>query len=72
MHQNVVLAVFHKQNIHHHMWKTVRTTLQCIDALQLWGKGHEIEKKYGTQLSYSFHRISNLLLGIGEKQNIKV
>ena len=27
---NVVLAIFQTQNIRHHAWKTVRTTLQCI------------------------------------------
>ena len=45
MRQNVVLTVFHAQNIYHHVWKTVRTTLQCMVGLQSWGKGHEMEKK---------------------------
>ena len=35
MHQNLVLTIFHTQNIHHHAWKTVRTTLLCIVGLQL-------------------------------------
>ena len=33
--------IFHKQNLYHHAWKTVRTTLQCIVGLQLRGEGHE-------------------------------
>ena len=32
--QNVVLTVFHTQNIYHNVWKTVRTTLQCMVGLQ--------------------------------------
>ena len=34
MRQKVVLTIFHTQNICHHVWKTVRTTLQCIVGLQ--------------------------------------
>ena len=45
MRQNVVLTVFHTQNIDHHVWETVRSTLQCIIGLQSWGKSHEMEKK---------------------------
>ena len=45
MYQYVVLTVFHIQNKYHHVWKTVNTTFQCIAGLQLWGKGHEMEKK---------------------------
>ena len=41
MRQNVVLTNFHTQNIRHHPWKIVRTTLQCIVGLQLRGEGHE-------------------------------
>ena len=41
MRQNVVLTIFHKQNIRHHVWKTVRTTLQRIGGLQSQGEGHE-------------------------------
>ena len=41
MYQNVVLTIFHTQNIRHHAWKTVRTTLQCIVGLQSQGEGHE-------------------------------
>ena len=28
LHQNVVVTIFHTQNICHHAWKTVKTTLQ--------------------------------------------
>ena len=42
MRQNVVLTIFHTQNICHHAWKTVRITLQCIVGLQLWGEGPEM------------------------------
>ena len=30
MRQNVVMTVFHTQNIYHRVWKTDKTTLQCI------------------------------------------
>ena len=53
MRQNIVLTVFHTQNIHHHVWKTVRTTLQRDVGIQLRG-GHEMEKNCGTNLSHSF------------------
>ena len=43
--RNVVLTIFHTQNIYHHAWKTVRTTLQCNVGLQLRGEGHEMEKE---------------------------
>ena len=72
MRQNVVLTVFHIQNIYHHLWKTVRTSLQCIVGLQSWGKGHEMEKNYKTNMSHSFPCFSNLFAGIGGKRNIKV
>ena len=32
------------QNINHHVWKIVRTTLQFIVVLQFQGEGHGIEK----------------------------
>ena len=38
--QNAVPTIFHTQQICHHVWKIVRTTLQCIIVLQLWGEGH--------------------------------
>ena len=34
MHQNVVPKIVHTQDICHHAWKTVRTTLQCIVVLK--------------------------------------
>ena len=40
--QNLVLTIFHTQNICHHAWKTVRITLQCIVGLQSRGEGPEI------------------------------
>ena len=42
MRQNLVLTIFHTQNICHHAWKTVRITLQCIVGLQLRGEGPEM------------------------------
>ena len=41
MRQNVVLKIFQTQNICHHVWKTVRTKLQCIVGLKSRGEGHE-------------------------------
>ena len=38
MHQNIVLTIFHAQNIFHHMWKTVKTTLHYIICLQSLGE----------------------------------
>ena len=70
--QNVVLTIFHTQNIRHHVWKTVRTTLQRIVGLQSRGEGHEKEKHYGTNLSHSYPSFLNLLPGIGKQRNIKV
>ena len=72
MRQNVVLTIFHTQNIYHHVWKTVRTTLQSNVGLQSRGEGQEMEKNFGTNLFQSFPCFSNLLLGIGEQRNIKV
>ena len=40
MHQNAVPTFFHKQNICHHVWEIVRTTLQCI-VLQSQGESLE-------------------------------
>ena len=45
MHQNVVLTIFHTQNIYQHGRKNVRTTLQCIVGLQLQREGHKMGKK---------------------------
>ena len=59
MRQNVILTVFHTQNIYHLLWKTVITTLQCIVGLQSWGEGHATEKNCGTNLSYSFLAFQN-------------
>ena len=42
MRQNVVLTIFHTQNIYHHVWKTVKTTLQRNVGLKSRGEGHEI------------------------------
>ena len=39
--QNVVLTILHTQNIYHHVWKTVRTTLQCIFGVKSRGEGQE-------------------------------
>ena len=43
--QNVVLTIFNTQNIYHHVWKTVRTTLKSNVGLLSQGESHEIEKK---------------------------
>ena len=72
MRRNGVLTIFHSQNIYHHAWKTVRTTLQCIVGLQLREEGYKMEKKFRTNQSNSFPYISNLLPRIGEQRNIKV
>ena len=68
----VVLTIFTTQNIYHHVWKIVRTTLQCIVGLQSRGEGHEMEKNCGTNRSPGFLCFSNLLPGMGEQGNIKV
>ena len=39
IHQNIVLTVLHTPWDMWSMWKTVRTTLKCIDVLQSWGEG---------------------------------
>ena len=70
--QNVVLTIFHTQNIYHYLWKIVRTTLQCIVGLQLQGEGHEMEKNCGTNLPNIFPCFSNLLPGIGAQHNSRV
>ena len=72
MRHNIVLTVFPTQNVNHHVWKSVITTLQSIVSLQLRGEGHEMDKNCGTNQSYSFPCFSNLIPGIGEQQNIKI
>ena len=62
MHQNKVLTICHTQNIRHHAWKTVRTTVQCIVDLKKW-------KNYGTNLFYSYSSFLNLLPRIGEHKH---
>ena len=71
MRQNLVLTVFHTQNIYHHVWKTIRTALQSNIGLQLWGEGYEMKKNCMKNLSHSFPCFSNLLPRIGAQQNIK-
>ena len=46
MHQNVVPKIVHTQDICHHAWKTVRTTLQCNVLLQLRGEVMKSSKKW--------------------------
>ena len=65
---NVFLTIFHTQKIYHHVGKPVRTTLQSNVGLQLRGEAHEMEKKCRKNRSHTW----DLLLGIGEKQNINV
>ena len=50
--QNVFLSTFHTQNIYHHVWKTVRNTLQSNVGLQLQGEGREMENNCETNLSH--------------------
>ena len=52
--QNVALTVFHTQIICHHAWKTHRTTLWCIFALQSRGDGLKSTENYETDLFHSF------------------
>ena len=72
MHLNVVLKILHTQNKYHHVWKTVKTTLQSIVGLQSGGEGNAMEKNCGTNPSHSFPCFSNLYTRIGKQQNIKV
>ena len=51
---NVVLTIFPTQNTYHHVWKTVRTSLQCIVGLQSQGKGHEMRKTMGQICPFLF------------------
>ena len=41
MRENVVLTIFHTQNISHYVLNTFRTTLQCIVGLKSQGEGHD-------------------------------
>ena len=43
--QNTVPKFFHTQNIFHHAWKIVKTTLQYIVVLQSRREGHRKKKK---------------------------
>ena len=70
MTQNAVPTIFHTQNICHHAWKIVKTTLQCTVGLQSRGEGREKWKNYGTNLSPSFLTFLDLLPTIGEQQYI--
>ena len=60
-HQNAVPTLFQTQNIRHHEWKIVATTLQLIFVLQSQGEGHEKKKNHGTHLSPSFPSFPDLL-----------
>ena len=42
MRPNVVLTILDTKNIYHHVWKTVRSKIQCTVGLQSWGEGHKI------------------------------
>ena len=41
MHQNAVPTTFHTQNLRHHIWKIISTTLQHIIVLQSRGESHK-------------------------------
>ena len=64
MHQNAVPTIFHTQNICHHVWKIVRTTLQCP------GRRSRKLGKLGTDLSHSFSTFHDPLPAIGEQRYI--
>ena len=70
MRQNVVLTVFHTQNICHHAWKTLRTTLWCFVFLQSRREGLKSMENYGTDLSHSFSSFHDLFPTIGDQQCI--
>ena len=70
--RQICVNMSYTQNMYQRVWKTFRTTMQCIVGLYSWGGYHEMEKNFGTNLSHSFSRLSNLFPGIGEQQNIKV
>ena len=63
MHQNVVPKMFHTQNLRHHQWKTVRTTLQSLVVLQLRGEVMKSRKIMGQVCI--FQRFLQLLAAIG-------
>ena len=54
MHQNVILAFFHTQNICHGAWKILRTTLCCFVFLQSRGDGLKSKENYGTKFFLLF------------------
>ena len=58
IHFNVVLTVFHIDNISQGVCKTVRTSFQCIIILQSQGEGPEKEHNYGTDLGPIFRTFS--------------
>ena len=67
MRQNVVLTVFHTQNICHHAWKTLRTTHWCFVFLQSRGEGLKSKENYVKIRPY-FPSFLNLLPGIGKNR----
>ena len=52
--QNVVLTVFHTQNICQDAWKTLRTTLLYFVLLQSRGEGLKSKVDYGTDFPIVF------------------
>ena len=54
MRQNVVLTVFHTQNICHSVWKTLRTTFWCFIFLQSQGEGLKGKKNFVPEFSLLF------------------
>ena len=61
IHVNVVLTVFHIDDISQSVFKTVRTTFQCIIVLQSRGDGPEKAHSYGTDLGHIFRTFSTRL-----------
>ena len=59
MHQNVVLAFFHTQNICHRAWKILRTTLCCFGFSPIPGKRFEKQVKLCPIVFLAFQTFSS-------------
>ena len=58
IHFKAVLTVFHIDHISQGVFKTVKTTFQCIIVLQLREEGPEKAHNYGTDLGQIFRTFS--------------
>ena len=68
---NVVLTVFHTQNIRPHAWK-LSEPHNDVSFFSNPGRRFEKQGKLWENLSHSFPCFSKFLPGIGEKPNINV